>query len=66
MNIQNPYLPADKQDIDNITTLCEEEDILYEPEKRKQETAYPEEFVFIALGAVIMLAAVFAYLNFIN
>ena len=28
MNIQNPYLPADKQDIDNITTLCEEEDIL--------------------------------------
>ena len=64
MNIQNPYLPADKQDIDNITTLREEEDVLYEPEERG--VAYPEEFVFIALGAVIMLAAVFAYLNFIN
>jgi len=67
MNIQNPYLPADKQDIDNITTLCEEEEVIYEPEiyEDPDEEAL-ENYIFVGIGVVIMVVSVFAYLYFIN
>ena len=67
MNIENPYLPVDQQDIDNITTLYEEGERQYDPgmeEKLIEESR--EVFIFLAVGVLIMIACLVSYLNFTN
>jgi hypothetical protein len=74
MDIQNEYLPADRQDVDNITTLIGDESEEYSPEPY-EESEYMREFkkeertitVYIILGLGVMtLNAVLAYLIFMN
>jgi len=74
MDIQNEYLPADRQDIDNITTLIGDESEECYPEPY-EESEYMREFkkeeriitVYIILGlGVMILNAVLAYLIFMN
>jgi hypothetical protein len=67
MNTQDPYLPADKQDIDNIPLFYDEGEREEEPDYFEDpEEEILENFIFIGVGAVIMVVAFFAYLHFIN
>ena len=76
MNIENEYLPADHQDIDNITTLAEDytpEPCRYLPVDRYDEdedTFVGEDIIlwvwaFVGLGAMSVIAFL-AYLYFMN
>ena len=71
MNIENPYLPADKQNIDNITTLSEDEEEITEIYNEDISMVDREDFlVSSAMNVFVLLAlsavAIVSYIVFMS